>query len=77
MRGPTLAIVGEAGPEAVVPLANARGSVDPLPLRGFGGAGVNIVINATGSDAASQWASISPMITKEVKSLFGRLAREA
>lgn len=77
VRGPTLAIVGEAGPEAVVPLANARGSVDPLPLRGFGGAGVNIVINATGSDAASQWAAMRPMITSEVTSLFGRLAREA
>ena len=41
---PTLAMIGEAGPEAVVPLSSAPGA-SPLGDLGGGGGGINITVN--------------------------------
>lgn len=41
---PTLALIGEAGPEAVVPLNRTPGS-SPLSSAGLGGTGVNVIQN--------------------------------
>jgi hypothetical protein len=49
---PTMALIGEAGPEAVVPLNTTPGS-SPLPGGGLGGATFNITVNAgMGADGA-------------------------
>jgi hypothetical protein len=41
--GPTLAMIGEAGPEAVIPLSK-------MDSMGFGGGGANITVNVNGGD---------------------------
>lgn len=50
---PTRALIGEAGPEAVVPLSQTPGS-SPLPAGGLGGGTVNVTVNmppgANGND---------------------------
>lgn len=50
---PTRALIGEAGPEAVVPLSSAPGA-SPLPAGGLGGGTVNVTVNmppgANGND---------------------------
>jgi hypothetical protein len=49
---PTMALIGEAGPEAVIPLNTTPGS-SPLPGGGLGGATFNITVNAgMGADGA-------------------------
>ena len=50
MRG-GVGLVGEAGPEAILPLA--RGADGRLGVRGGGGASVNVTFNVTTPDAAS------------------------
>lgn len=50
MRGGTTGLMGEAGPEAVMPLA--RGSDGKLGVRGHGG-GVNVTVNISTADAQS------------------------
>jgi len=51
MRGGRMGLMGEAGPEAIMPLA--RGPDGKLGVRGGGGGGVNITMNVTSPDAAS------------------------
>jgi hypothetical protein len=46
VTGPTLAMIGERGPEAVIPLNRAGGM-------GFGGGGANITVNVNGGDPNS------------------------
>ncbi len=53
---PTRAVIGEAGPEAVVPLSGGR-SV-PVELRGGGGSGVSIVVQQTIQVSATDAASV-------------------
>ncbi len=49
---PTMALIGEAGPEAVVPLSSAPGA-SPLPGGGGGGGTVNVTVNMPpGSDGS-------------------------
>ncbi|MGA9252609.1 MAG: phage tail tape measure protein, partial [Roseobacter sp.] len=50
MRG-GMGIMGEAGPEAIMPLA--RGADGKLGVRGAGGGGNSIVMNITTPDAQS------------------------
>jgi hypothetical protein len=47
VNGPTMALVGEAGPEAIIPLSAFAGGSS---LRGAGGSGGNIVININGGN---------------------------
>jgi len=47
VNGPTMAFVGEAGPEAIIPLSAFAGGSS---LRGAGGSGGNIVVNILGGN---------------------------
>ena len=67
---PTLAVVGEAGPETVVP--------DGMRL-GMGGVNVTIpiqVVNASGMDADDLAGALQPLIMREVNNIFQRGAME-
>lgn len=44
VRQPTMALIGEAGPEAVVPLSSAPGA-SPLPGGGMDGGAMNVTVN--------------------------------
>jgi phage-related minor tail protein len=62
-----MALAGEAGPEAIVPLS--RGADGRLGIAG-GGGGVNVTFNVTASDArsfAASEAEISAMLLRAVK----------
>jgi len=61
VTGPTLALIGESGPEAIVPLSGSRGGGS---LGGFGG----VVININGGYYLDQQASrlFADMIAKTV-----------
>jgi len=50
VRSPTLAMIGEAGPEAVVPLSgqNAKNAANQMGLGGGGGGPITITVNAGG-----------------------------
>jgi hypothetical protein len=52
VNGPTLALVGEAGPEAIIPLSAFAGGTS-LGGGSFGGGG-GIVVNVTGNNISSQ-----------------------
>lgn len=62
VRRPTLAVLGEAGPEAVVPLGGANGRA--AAAAGWGG-GTNVVINVSAIDAAGVRSAI-PMLAREL-----------
>lgn len=65
--GGGLALAGEAGPEAIMPLA--RGSDGRLGLAG-GGQGVNVTFNVTATDArsfATSEAELSAMLLRAVR----------
>jgi phage-related minor tail protein len=67
LGGSSLGLAGEAGPEAVMPLA--RGPDGRLGVAGGGGA-VNVTFNVTASDArsfAASEAEISAMLLRAVK----------
>ena len=67
---PTLAVVGEAGPETVVP--------DGMSL-GRGGVNVTIpiqVVNASGMDADDLAGALQPLIMREFNNIFQRGAIE-
>jgi phage-related minor tail protein len=51
MRGGGAGLMGEAGPEAILPLA--RGPDGRLGVRGGGGGGVHVTLNVTTADAES------------------------
>jgi phage-related minor tail protein len=62
-----MALAGEAGPEAIVPLS--RGADGRLGIAG-GGGGVTVTFNVTASDArsfAASEAEISAMLLRAVK----------
>lgn len=65
--GQGLGVMGEAGPEAIMPLS--RGSDGRLGVSG-GGGGVNVTFNVTASDARSflsSEADVSAMLLRAVK----------
>lgn len=74
VNGPTLAIVGEAGPEAVIPLAGLRSDI--APLNNIGGATINLTIHSSGGSASDQWEALRPQMTSEIKAFFARRAME-
>lgn len=68
MRGGGLGLAGEAGAEAVLPLA--RGSDGRLGVASGGGGAVNVTFNVTASDARSFLASeaeLSAMLLRAVR----------
>lgn len=65
---PPVGLAGEAGPEAIMPLA--RGPDGRLGVAGGGGGAVNVTFNVTASDArsfAASEAEISAMLLRAVK----------
>lgn len=65
--GRNLGLMGEAGPEAILPLQ--RGSDGRLGVAAGGGGGVNIVFNVTATDAASfrkSEAQVTGMLARAV-----------
>jgi hypothetical protein len=75
VNGPTLAIVGEAGPEAVIPLTGLRSDIAPLS-GAMGSVVVNLTINSSGGAASDQWEALAPQIESRIQSFFARKARE-
>ena len=75
VNGPTLAIVGEAGPEAVIPLAGLRSDIAPLS-GAMGSVVVNLTINSSGGAASDQWEALAPQMESRIQSFFARKARE-
>jgi hypothetical protein len=79
VTGPTLALIGEAGPEAVVPLSGTRGKDYSLGLSGQGsGRGdVAVYVNVTGgADAEMTGQIIGREVRRELTRLFERTALE-
>lgn len=67
---PTLAVVGEAGPETVVPdgMSSGRGGVSvTIPIQ---------VLNASGMDADDLAGALQPLIMREFNNIFQRGAME-
>lgn len=67
---PTLAVVGEAGPETVVPdgMALGRGGVNvTIPIQ---------IVNASGMDADDLAGALQPLIMREFNNIFQRGAME-
>jgi len=75
VNGPTLAIVGEAGPEAVIPLTGLRSDIAPLS-GAMGSVVVNLTINSSGGAASDQWEALAPQMESRIQSFFARKARE-
>jgi TP901 family phage tail tape measure protein len=67
---PTFALIGEAGPEAVIPLGRSRGN-DPLPMTGRSGSlsmGTNTTINLTvNAGMGTQGAEVGRQIVDALK----------
>jgi hypothetical protein len=68
VRRPTMALIGEAGPEAVVPLGRSPGN-SPLPGRGLGGGGPLVLHISIGGRQLAQ-VLVDPL-RKEIRSLGG------
>ncbi|MEM8728396.1 MAG: phage tail tape measure protein [Pseudomonadota bacterium] len=66
MRG-GMGLMGEAGPEAIMPLA--RGPDGKLGVRGAGGGAVNVVVNISTPDAASFQRSQGQIATQMSRAL--------
>jgi hypothetical protein len=67
---PTLAVVGEAGPETVVPdgMSSGRGGVNvTIPIQ---------IVNASGMDADDLAGALQPLIMREFNNIFQRGAME-
>jgi len=67
-QGRGLGVAGEAGPEAILPLA--RGSDGRLGVAGGGGGAVSVTMNITASDArsfAASEAEVSAMLLRAVR----------
>ncbi len=65
VTSPTLAMVGEAGPEAVIPLSR-------MPMFAAAGAGPNIIVNITGNQIASE-LDIRDMADRVSRAIVDRL----
>jgi hypothetical protein len=79
VTGPTLALIGEAGPEAVVPLSGTKGRDYSLGLSGQGsGRGdVAVYVNVTGgADPEMTGQVIGREVRRELTRLFERTALE-
>ena len=85
VTGPTLAWVGEAGPEAIVPLQTASGAsrasvsaLDSYNGRSSAGTMVQISVTVDGqTTGAAIGQEIARSIERELMSFFGRRAQEA
>ena len=66
VTGPTLAMVGEAGPEAIIPLSAFAGGSSLAGAGGIGGGG--IVVNITGNNISSQMdlRNIAQAVSQEI-----------
>lgn len=79
VTGPTLALIGEAGPEAVVPLSGTRGKDYSLGLggQGSGRGDVAVYVNVTGgADPEMTGQIIGREVRRELTRLFERTALE-
>ena len=64
---PTFALIGEAGPEAVIPLSQSRGN-DPLPMIGGGRSNAGTTINLTvNAGMGTQGAEVGRQIVDALK----------
>jgi phage-related minor tail protein len=80
VTGPTLALIGEAGPEAVVPLSGTQGRDYSLGLGGGGGMAGGITVNVNvsgGTDARATGEVIGREVRREVLRLLERTALES
>jgi phage-related minor tail protein len=67
-------LMGEAGPEAIIPLA--RGRDGKLGVRGGGGTAINVTMNVQSGVSRSEVAALLPMLTAQVKAeLQGSMRR--
>lgn len=72
VNGPTLAMVGEAGPEAIIPLSSFSGG-SSLAGAGGGGAGGGIIVNINGGSYLNQGGAqqiaqaLATMIQQQIK----------
>lgn len=71
MAGGRTGLMGEAGPEAVMPLA--RGADGKLGVKAAGGGGVNITFNVQAADAGSFRRSF-PQLAADMRRAMGRAA---
>lgn len=79
VTGPTLAIVGEAGPEAVVPLSGTKGRDYSLGIGGAGSGRGDVVVNVMvtgGADPEKTGQVIGREVRRELTRLFERTALE-
>jgi len=74
MRGGTMGLMGEAGPEAILPLS--RGADGKLGVRGGGGRAVNVVFNITTPDPGGFQRSQS-QIAAQMQRLLAQGQRNA
>lgn len=72
--GGRMGLMGEAGPEAVMPLT--RGPDGKLGVQSNGGQGVNVTINAQSGVTRAELAAMLPMIKEQLKAeLVGSMRR--
>lgn len=79
VTGPTLAIVGEAGPEAIVPLSGTQGRDYSMGLGGAGAGRGDVVVNVMvtgGADPEVTGQVIGHEVRRELTRLFERTALE-
>jgi hypothetical protein len=79
VTGPTLAIVGEAGPEAIVPLSGTQGRDYSMGLGGAGSGRGDVVVNVMvtgGADPETTGQVIGREVRRELTRLFERTALE-
>ena len=69
VNGPTLAMVGEAGPEAIIPLSAFTGG-SSLAAMGAGGGGGNIIVNINGGSYLNQGGA--QQIAEALATMIGR-----
>jgi len=79
VTGPTLALIGEAGPEAVVPLSGTQGRNYSLGIGGAGSGRGDVVVNVMvsgGADPEMTGQVIGREVRRELTRLFERTALE-
>lgn len=81
VMGPRLGLVGEAGPELILPLSEAPRILSSVGAAGAAGAQVHVTINANGADSASAGESIAnqvrDILPSALASAFEQLALQA
>lgn len=78
VNGPTLALIGETGPEAVVPMSGTQGKNYSVGLGTGGGmGGVTVQVNVMGGpDATSTGQIVAREVVRELTRVFERKALE-